>query len=106
MSAIRSSARRVAMPDSSAQRRVAAGLVRGPARPGGSRHRDDDLAAYVSFLQVAQARGGVRERVGPVDDRREVAGLDELDDGEQVLPGPGVRERSEALPDEAVGDDD
>ena len=55
-------------------------------------------------LQVAQAGGGVRQRVGPVDERCEGAGLDELDDGEQVLPRPGVRERSELLPDEPVGE--
>src|SRR3954454_4968313 len=71
----------------------------------GSRRGDDDLAADVSFLQVAQARGGVGQRVGPVDDRCELPGLDELGDGEQVFPRPGVRERSEPLSDETVGND-
>ena len=66
----------------------------------GSRHGDDDLAAGVSLLHVAQALGRVGERVGPVEDRGGLPGLDELGDGEQVVRVLFVREQSEPLSDE------
>src|SRR3954447_17342805 len=67
-----------------------------------SRHSDDDLAAHVPPFQIAQARSRVRQRVAAVDDGCERYGLDELDDGEQVLPLPGARRRTEPLPDQSV----
>src|SRR4051794_37747391 len=63
----------------------------GDADGPGSAHGDDDLAACVSLLQVAQACGGVGQWEGAVEDRRELPGLDERGDGEQVFAVPLVR---------------
>src|SRR4051794_9194071 len=71
----------------------------------GSGHGDDDLAARVSVLHVAQAGSGVGQGVGPVEDGRELSGFDEVGDGEQVFPLPLVRQRSESLPDQNVDGD-
>ena len=49
-------------------------------------HGDDDLAACVSLLHAAPALGRAGQRVRPVQDRCELAGLDETGEGEQVLP--------------------
>lgn len=68
----------------------------------GSGHGDDDLAARVSLLQVAQAGSALGQGEGPVEHRCEVPCLDEFGDGEQVLPRPGLRQRSEPLTDERV----
>ena len=64
------------------------------------RHGDDDLAACVSLLHAAQALGRVGQRVGPVEDRCELPGLDETGEGEQLLPLLFVRDQSEPLSDE------
>jgi hypothetical protein len=67
--------------------RAEGGGIGGP----GSVHGDDDLAACVSVLQVAQARSGVGQGEGAVEERRELPGLDERGDGEQVFAVPLVR---------------
>ena len=56
-----------------------------PGAPRVLRHGDDDLAACVSLLHAAQALGRVGQRVGPVEDRCELSGLDETGEGEQLL---------------------
>ena len=66
----------------------------------GSHHGDDDLAAGVPLLDVAQALGRVGQRVRPVDDRCELPVLDEPGEGEQLLPVLLGRQRSEPLSDE------
>src|SRR5215207_3830695 len=70
-----------------------------------SRHGDDDLAACVSLLHVAQALGRVGERVRPVEDRYELPGLDEPGEGEQLVALLFVRDQSEPLSDETVDHD-
>ena len=44
---------------------------RPPREPAMPRHGDDDLAARVAGLQVAQARSCVGQGIGPADDRRQ-----------------------------------
>jgi uncharacterized protein YndB with AHSA1/START domain len=39
-------------------------------------YRDDDLPSGVASFQVPDRLGGLIQRVGPVDDRRDLAGLD------------------------------
>src|SRR6266576_510187 len=64
-----------------------------------------DGAACVPLLHAAQALGRVGQRVGPVEDRCELPGLDEPGEGEQLLPLLFVREQSEPLSDETVDHD-
>src|SRR6476646_4275524 len=45
---------------------------------------DDDLPAGVALLHVPDGVGCLAQRVRPVDDRRHLAGLDELGQHEQV----------------------
>src|SRR6478736_6237692 len=45
---------------------------------------DDDLSAGVALLHVPDGVGCLAQRVRPVDDRRHLAGLDELGEHEQV----------------------
>src|SRR5450755_1278093 len=45
---------------------------------------DDDFAAGVAIPHVLDGRGGLAQRVGPVDDRPDLAGLDEPGEREQV----------------------
>ena len=74
-----------------------------PRRSGSaSGHRDDDLASYVSLLDAAKAVGGLGERVGPVEDRRELPGLDEPGEGEQSVAVLFVRKYLKPLPDQTV----
>lgn len=54
---------------------------------------------------TAQALGRAGQRVRPVQDRCELAGLDETGEGEQVLPLLFVRDQPEPLPDQAVDHD-
>ena len=56
---------------------------------GFSLDRDDDLAACVSCFDVSQCRRRVGQRVGPVDDGAQGAGVDQFGHGEQVVPAPG-----------------
>ena len=41
-------------------------------------HGDDDFPLSVAFCQIPDGLWGLGERVGPVDDRCELAGFDEL----------------------------
>jgi hypothetical protein len=50
----------------------------------GDSHGDDDFPASVSLLQIVDGLGGLAQGVGPVDDRRHLAGLDELLEHQQV----------------------
>ena len=50
----------------------------------GASDGDDDLPAGVALLHVPDGVGGLAQRVGPVDDRRHLARLDELGEHEQV----------------------
>ena len=59
-----------------------------------SRHGDDDFAARVPLLHVAQTLGRIGQGAGPVDDRRELPILDEPGHGEQFLPVLPGRERA------------
>ena len=61
------------------------GLRQPHAGAGRASHPDHDLASGVSLLQVPDRLGGLTQRVGPVDDRRDLAGLDELLQHQQVL---------------------
>ena len=63
-------------------------------------HRDDDLSSSVPIIQVADGRGNLAERVGLVDDGRDVAGLDELGEHEQVGVVLRADERRQLLADE------
>jgi hypothetical protein len=58
---------------------------------------EDDLAAGSSVGDVLDGRRGVRERVGAVDDRGELAGLGELGEDGQVLVVLGGDERAQRL---------
>ena len=75
------------------------------APPPVLRHGDDDLAACVPLLHAAQALSRAGQRVGPVEDRYELPGLDEPSEGEQLLPFLFVRDQPEPLPDKAVDHD-
>src|SRR5918995_6909041 len=48
-------------------------------------HGDGDLASGVPASHMADRLGGFAQRIGAVDDRRDLAGLDQLLEGEQVL---------------------
>ena len=48
-------------------------------------HVYDDLAARVSLVQVREGARGLAQRIRAVDDRRDLAGLDELVEREQAL---------------------
>ena len=65
-----------------------------------SRDRDDDLAACVFGFDVLQSRRGVGQRVGPVDDGSEGAGVGQFGHGEQVVPAPGGGDHRDLLADE------
>jgi hypothetical protein len=58
------------------------GIPRAELRVVPSRRGDDDLAACVPLLHIAQARGHLGQRVRPVEDRRELPVLDEPGEGE------------------------
>src|SRR5215207_3707799 len=59
----------------------------------------------MSLLHMEQTLGRVGQWVRPVDDRRELPGLDEPSHGEQLLPVLPGWERAEPLRDERIGDD-
>jgi hypothetical protein len=63
------------------------------------------MMTIVSLLHAAQALGRAGQRVRPVQDRCELAGLDETGEGKQVLPLLFVRDQPEPLPDQAVDHD-
>ena len=46
---------------------------------------DDELSSGVPLLQLPDGLGDLAQRVGPVNDRRELAGLDELPQDHQVV---------------------
>ena len=52
---------------------------------GFASHGDDDFSLSVSFFQIPDGFGDLAQRVGTVDDRCELAGFDELLEGEHVL---------------------
>lgn len=57
----------------------------GPCQAGGS-HGDDDLPPGVSFFEVADSLSNLAQRIGPVDDRRDLPGLEKLaQDGQIAL---------------------
>jgi len=64
---------------------------------GRASHPDHDLPSSVTCFQVPHRLAGLTQRVGPVDDRREVAGLDEVFHDLQVLPAPCRKERAQPL---------
>src|ERR1035438_460275 len=55
-----------------------------PHAPHHGSEVDDDFALGVAVPHVLDGRGGLAQRVGPVDDRPDLAGLDELGEREQV----------------------
>ncbi len=61
---------------------------------------DDDLAARLSRLEVANRLGGFAQRVRAIDDRRHLAGLDELRQDDQVGLAVLREARTQALADE------
>ena len=63
-------------------------------------HGDDDLAACAAFSHVPDGVGDVAQRVGPVDDRRDLPGFDELLEDHQVPVVLPRDERAQLLPDE------
>src|ERR1700691_388434 len=58
---------------------------------------DDDLALGVAVPQVPDGLGGLAQRVGPVDDRPDLAGLDEVGERLEVLRVLGADERGQRL---------
>ena len=60
-------------------------------------HRDDDLAASMPLFQVPEGLGDLAQRVRPVDDRLDLAGLDELLQELQVIPSWLHEKRAELL---------
>ena len=55
-------------------------------RDSGASHGDDDLAAAsVAMYQIPDGLGDLAQRVGPIDDRRDLAGLKQLPHSLQVL---------------------
>jgi hypothetical protein len=55
-----------------------------PCEVVGGSHGDDDLSPSVSLLQIPDGLGDLAQWVGPVDDRRHLAGLDQLLQHQQV----------------------
>jgi hypothetical protein len=51
----------------------------------GALHGDDDLAASVAVHHLPDGLGHLGQREGPANDRGELAGLDQLPQGLQVL---------------------
>src|SRR6516225_8029748 len=45
---------------------------------------DDNLSPGVSLLEVADSLGNLAQRVGPIDDRRDLPGLEQLPQDGQV----------------------
>src|SRR3712207_1974295 len=61
---------------------------------------DDELSSDVSFFQITDGLGDLGERVSPVDDRCELAGLYELGEDGQILVVLAREERAQILPHE------
>jgi hypothetical protein len=59
--------------------------------------RDDDLPAGVAGADEGEGLCGVAERVGPVDDRCDPAGFDELLEGDEVSLVLALQERPQRL---------
>ena len=57
-------------------------------------HCDDNLPPGAAVDHVLDGRGGFAQRVGPVDDRGDLAGLDELLEDDEVLRVLRVDERA------------
>src|SRR5215467_12117992 len=66
-------------------------------------HGDDDLAIGVPFAEIAQRLGHLAERKAAVDDRGDLSGLDELNEGVQVLDAEPDSQQPDAL---ALGSSD
>ena len=60
-------------------------------------HGDNDLSSAVTFLQIPESVRDFAQRERSVDDRRELAGLDELLHEQQVLLVRRCRERPQVL---------
>src|SRR5215472_10526810 len=54
--------------------------------PGPVSDRDDDLSPGVSCLEIADGRGHLAQRIGAVDDRGDLAGLEQLAQHGQIIP--------------------
>src|SRR5215204_1051939 len=54
------------------------GRVRGRSRAARARHGDNDLAACVAFSHIPDGLRDLAQRERPVDDGRELAGLEQL----------------------------
>ena len=48
---------------------------------------DDDLSSGVSFSEIPKSLGSLAQPIGPIDDRPDLSGLDELLQDNQILPG-------------------
>jgi energy-coupling factor transporter ATP-binding protein EcfA2 len=72
-----------------------AGAVRTPS------HGKDDLRARVLHFEVPDGLGSLAQRVGPVDDRGDLSGLDEFSQRCEVLPARSRRQLDQPMPDEA-----
>jgi hypothetical protein len=66
----------------------------------GASDGDDELAAGVAVLHLPDGLGGLAQRVGLVDDRRHLAGLDEPGEHEQVGRVLRAHDRGQPLPHE------
>jgi hypothetical protein len=60
-------------------------------------HPDHDLPSGVTYFQVAHRLVGLGQRVGAVDDRRDLAGFDEVFHDAEVLLAPFRQEREQPL---------
>jgi hypothetical protein len=60
-------------------------------------HADDDLSSSVSLFEIPDGLGNLGERVGPVDDRCDLPGFDELGEDDQVLVVLRGHERAQLL---------
>src|SRR5215208_1802789 len=64
---------------------------------GFASHGEDDFPSSVPFCQIPYGLRSLGERVGPVDDRCELAGFDELLEQDQVLAVLPRNERAQLL---------
>ena len=64
---------------------------------GFASYGDEDFSSSMSLFQIPDGLRGLAQRVGPVDDRRDLAGLDELLEDEQVLLVLRRNERAQLL---------
>ena len=69
-------------------------------RVPGCSNGDHHLPASVSLLQLPDGVSGIAQRIGPVDDRHDSGGLDELLQNNQITCVRRRKQRAQSLADE------